>query len=665
MGFHMVETLAGGGFSGSVVCINPRYDEVAGYPCLPSLSALPESPDVAVLSVAANRMKEVFLEALHAGARSLVVFDACFLENDRGPPLLDWLKTAARDADVPVCGGNGMGFINMEIRTWLSFPAPLHPLKGRIAVICHSGSVFSLLLETTARYRFNMVISPGQEISATVADYIDFSLDVETTRVIALFIEAVRDPAAFVRALSKARAKRVPVVVVKVGRSEAAAALAATHSGAVAGNDSAFEALCDTWGVIRCRDFDEMMATAQVLAHDRQPGPGGLGVVTDSGGLREQLIDLADTIDMPFAVLDDSTGRVLREHLADGLEPVNPLDAAGPLGPDFAERFDRSTLALARDPGVAIVAHELFVDDHLISYPEVIEDLERMPAKTGKPHVLFCSLGACENAGVALRFGNHGIPVINGARHMLVAMKHALAWRDRIDWQDGDPPPGVGTDTAARARAMLEGGLCGEAELLGLVSMFGIGTVPSRPCGDRHSVLEAGRETGFPVALKTAMPGIDHKSDANGVILNLADRKELDAAYADMAGRLGPRVTVAAMAPKGVEMAFGAFRDAQFGPVVMVSAGGVMLEWMDDKVFAMPPLGPARARHLIERLKIARLLEGRRGAPPADIAGLAEAFSRFSVMIAILDPLIAEMDLNPVIAGPGGAIAVDALVMRV
>lgn len=131
-----------------------------------------------------------------------------------------------------------------------------------------------------------------------------------------------------------------------------------------------------------------------------------------------------------------------------------------------------------------------------------------------------------------------------------------------------------------------------------------------------------------------------------------------------MARRLGPRVTIAAMAPQGVEMAFGAFRDAQFGPVVVVSAGGVMLEWMDDKVFATPPFGPARARRLIDRLKIARLLEGRRGAPPADIAGLAAAFAWFSVMITSLDPLIAEMDLNPVIAGPGGAIAIDALVMR-
>ena len=595
VGFHMVETLAGAGFPGGVACINPRYDQIVGYPCLPSLAALPEAPDVAVLSVAAHRMKEVFGEALRAGARSLVVFDACFLEDDRDPPLLEWLKSAARDAGVPVCGGNGMGFINMDSRTWLSFQTPLHPLEGGIAVICHSGSVFSLLLESTARYRFNMVISPGQEISATVADYIDYALDVETTRVITLFIEAVRDPAAFVKALSKARAKRVPVVVVKVGRTEAAAALAATHSGAMAGNDSAFEALCDSWGVIRCRDLDEMMATAQVLAHDRQPGPGGLGVVTDSGGLREQLIDLADTIGMPFAVLDDSTRKALREHLAHGLEPVNPLDAAGPLGSDFTERFNRSALALARDPGVAIVAHELFVDDHFNFYPEVTEGLERLPAKTGKPHVLYCSLGACENADVALHFGNHGIPVINGARPMLVAMKHALAWRDCIDRRDGDPPPGVGTDTVARARAMLEGGVSGEAELLGLVSMFGIGTVPSQPCGDRHSALEAGRETGFPVALKTAMPGINHKSDRNGVMLNLADTKELDAAYTGMAGRLGPCVTVAAMAPQGVEMAFGAFRDAQFGPVVMVSAGGVMLEWMDDKAFAMPPFGPARA----------------------------------------------------------------------
>lgn len=129
------------------------------------------------------------------------MFDPCFLEDDRDSPLLERLKSAARDAEIPVCGGKGMGFINMDSRTWLSFQVPLHPFAGRIAAICHSGSVFSLLLESAARYRFNMVISPDQEISATVADYIDYALDVETTRVIALFIEAVRDPAAFVKVL--------------------------------------------------------------------------------------------------------------------------------------------------------------------------------------------------------------------------------------------------------------------------------------------------------------------------------------------------------------------------------------------------------------------------------------------------------------------------------
>jgi hypothetical protein len=175
---------------------------------------------------------------------------------------------------------------------------------------------------------------------------------------------------------------------------------------------------------------------------------------------------------------------------------------------------------------------------------------------------------------------------------------------------------------------------------------------------------EAARKIGFPVVMKTAEASIQHKSDVGGVKLGLADADALGAAYDDLAGRLGAKVSVAALAPKGIELAFGMVRDDQFGPIVMVGAGGVLVEIMDDRCFALPPFGTESAKRLIGRLKISRLLDGFRGAPPADRDGLALALSRFSVLAAALGDVIGEIDVNPVIAGPDGAVAVDALVVR-
>ena len=662
VGRHMVETLRRGGFPGEVFCVNPRYDEVAGYPCLPSLSDLPAPVDVAVLSVAAQRMEAVFGEAIAAGARSVVLFDPCVFSGDGSPPLLDRLKASARSAGLPVCGGNGMGAVNLEHHAWLSFHGPRQSLPGGIAAICHSGSVYALLLENTRRYRFNLVVSPGQEINASVADYMDYALELASTRVIVLFIETVRDPDGFVAALARARARRVPVVVCKVGRTPASAALAATHSGAVAGSDNVFDAVCETHGAIRCDDLDELMATAQILEHAGGLGAGGLGVVMDSGGLREQLIDLADGMDVTFAPLTQDTVDTLRRTLAHGLEAVNPLDAAGPLDDSFAARLHDASVTLARDPGVALVAHELFVTDGYSFYPSVVDDLAQLQAQAGKPHVLFCSLATIENAGVAGRFRDLGIPVICGARNVLRAASNTLAWREAMA-RDDSPADESDPDAVAWSFDLLRTGDPGEVGALAIVERFGIATAPARLCGSREAARRAAGELGYPVVAKTAMAGVVHKARCGGVFTGIAGEAALDEACEALASRFGPRIAVAAMAPDGVELAFGFVREAHHGSIVMVSAGGVLVESFDDRVFALAPFGTAAARRMIERLAVARILRGAPGRPPADMAGLATALSRFSVLAAALSERIAEMDVNPVIAGAWGHCAVDAMIV--
>ena len=661
VGRLMVEVLQAGGFEGEIHAVNPRYERVLELPCVPSVAELPGPPDLTVLSVAAHRMEQTMADAIAAGARSAVVFDPCFYEGDEAPLLLDRLKGLARESRFPVCGGNGMGFINYDSRTWVSFQEPVFTMPGGIAMFCHSGSVFALVLNGARRYRFNMLVSQGQEIGATAADYIDYAVEQPTTRVIGLFLESVRDPEAFVAALEKASARGVPVVINKVARTEKSAALAATHSGAIAGSDSAFRALCDRYGVVLCDEIDTMMATLQIMAQERRPGPGELGVVTDSGGLREHLIDVADDMGVPFATLTEETTAALRETLAFGLEPVNPMDAAGPLTADFIERLNKASLTLASDSNVCVMAHELFIDDHHCFYPEAIDYVAEMAKETGKLHLVFSSLGVSENGVSAEKLENSGVPLLSGARPMLAGVTNALAWRDHQARGD-DAPERVEETVVATWRARLNSAL-DEHEALAMMASFGVPVVRSAVCETAEAVAAGAAEIGYPVVLKTAMPGVQHKSDVGGVVVGLADAAALADAYDDLAARLGPRVVVSAMASKGVEIALGMVHDPHFGPMVMVGAGGVLVEVLNDRAFALAPFGVDEARRLLSRLKIMRLLEGVRGEPAADLDSLAESISRFSVLAAELGDVIAEMDINPVIAGPQGTLAVDALVV--
>ena len=664
VGERVMASLMAGELGGRLWPINPRYDKVGGLDCFGSLAELPSAPDLAVLSVASERMEGMFDEAIAAGARSLVVFDPCAIEGDSNPKLLDRLKGRAREAGIPVCGGNGVGFYNFDSQTFAAFSPPLNTSPGHIAAFCHSGSVWGMLGKFDARFRFNLLTSQGQEINGSVADYMDYALELRSTRVLALFLEAVRDPQRFMEVLAKAQAKDIPVVITKVGRSARSAYLATTHSGAIAGSDSAFDAVCHRYGVLRTDDLDGLAATAQILALAQRTGPGDFGVILDSGGLREQLIDMAEDMSIPLADLTPGTTARLRARLPHMLEAVNPLDAAGPLREDYNDIIIDCVAHVTSDPNVAIVGHEIYMTDKVAEDSPQADAATTMAERFGKPFFVFNSFSTVPNTAVSKNLMDKGVPLINGLRPMLTGVRHAMAYRDSRRRATSAPEAAEPVLVATWHSRLTHDQPLGEAEALELMQAFGLPIPVSVVCDDLVAAQEAARRIGFPVVLKTAEPSIQHKSDVGGVKLGLADADDLAAAYDDVAGRLGPKVTIAAMATKGVELAFGMVRDNQFGPIVLVGAGGVLVESLDDRCFALPPFGVEEAKHLIGRLKVSRLLDGVRGGPPADRESLAAALSRFSVLAAAVGDIVAEIDVNPVIAGHGGAVAVDALVVR-
>lgn len=666
-GLETLRNVRHDGFAGPVHPVNPAYPEIDGLTCYPTLAEIPGGVEHVILSVANAGVEAAMVDAIAAGARSATLFGSAYLEGDTGEPKLkDRLQAIAREAGLLICGANCMGFVNYESgtrSTWMPMPKDAWPDTGNITLISHSGTCFLALQFVDRRHRHNLCVSAGQELTVTAADYMDYALEQPSTRVIALFLETVRDPEGFQAALEKAAARDIPVVALKVGKTAKSAALARSHSGALAGDDAAYEALFDHYGVMRVDTWDDLTATARVFSHHKRLAPGGISGIMDSGGARGMLIDLADRAGVPFSDISPETTAKLAAVLEYGLEPVNPTDVWG-TGRDWQNVFGTCLDALAEDEDSAMTA--LYTDFGYAGWDPTdhFEIAGKVDAKTDKPVYLVQHWSRMQNQAAIDTCLKNDIPVFEGTQTFLAAMRQAMNRRDRLAAGPGTPEPMPPQEIISQWRArLLSGQPLDENEGLDLLDAFGIATPGRRIVTSADEAVAAAAALSGAVALKTAEPGILHKSDVGGVRLNLATAEAVRAAYEDMAGRLGPRCLVCAMAGKGVELASGIVVDAQFGPLIMVAAGGILIEVMKDRRFLMPPASATDAKRALGSLACAKLLDGVRGQPAADAGAVAVTIARLANLAQAMGDLLAELDVNPLIAGPEGCMAVDALVV--
>ncbi|MBE2277142.1 MAG: acetate--CoA ligase family protein [Rhodobacteraceae bacterium] len=663
-GLRLAQAVKSAGYAGQVDFINPRYTTILGSPCRAALADLDTAPDLVMLGVGARNLEQSLLDAIRIGAGSAVIFDACHGEAMNGQPLLPRLRSIAREAGIPVCGGAGMGLINVETGCVASFYGAARMQHGGITLIAHSGSVFTTLAMNDPRYQFDLLVSPGQEIGATVDEYIDFALGRSTTKVIAVFMESARNPDGFKTSLLRARNANVPVVVCKVGNSEESARMARSHTGALSGSGTAYRALLEECGAIQVDTVDQLMNVALLCSTGRRPGRGGVGLVTDSGGLRELMIDLAAGTPAILARLSDTTRARLRAILPPNLDLSNPLDCGADLTEDFAKPFEQAVEIFASAEEISMIGYEADLRDDYV-YDDRIRDLAMTLARrTDKPCFFYSSFARTNNTTLGQALIAAGVPCINGASEMLAAVARLQHWSDFGPGGGFAPPQSLPPDKIDHWAGLLAGASEVDEHLaLSLLSDFGLQTARGAVQDSWGAVRQAAAQIGYPVVLKTAEPGIAHKSDQGGVLLDIQDEAALAEGYGRLSLALGPRVILQPMVAKGVELAFGFVRDPDFGPLVMLSAGGVLIEHFADRAFALAPVSEGRALELINRLQIARLLDGARGAPACDKASVARAFATFSAVCAGLGTVIAEADVNPVIVTPGGTIAVDALLV--
>ena len=567
-----------------------------------------------MLAVPDAALAEQLALAARCGTRSAVIFGSAYDARER-------LVSIATGAGMALCGAGCMGFINVSgglraIGYTEAEPAP----DGPVALVTHSGSVFSALLRARRRIGFTLAVSSGQELVTAAPAYIDYALDLPGTRVLALVLEAIRDGAALRAALGRAADTDVPVVMLTTGHSADGKAMVAAHSGALAAADGGWEALARAYGVHRVGDLAELADTVELFAAGRRAHRGlappdrgpGIATVHDSGLERTHIVDLAAELGVPFADIGTGTRARLAELLEPGLAPGNPLDVWG-TGADTRELFASSLTALADDPAVQAVALAIDLVPELDgdpSYPQAMLDLAR---HTTKPVAVLSNLSSAVDLAAAAELRAAGVPVLEGTRSGLLALRHLIEHGRR------EPAgPAITRDPARQRRgsALLSAGVTGGAPLLALLCDYGIGVPKVVPVGSAAAALAAAAEIGYPVVLKTDEPAIQHKSDVGGVALGLTAPGELAEVYEVMSARLGPRALVCESVPAGIELALGLARDPELGPLVVVGAGGVLVELLADRVVALPPLSDPQARALVGELRVHRLLAGVRGAAP-------------------------------------------------
>jgi acyl-CoA synthetase (NDP forming) len=662
-GLQMVHQLVAGGFDGEVFPVNPKYEEIEGLRCYAKVTELPSTTDLVLLGVPNAALEEQLELSAEAGARAAVIFASALEDSSDGEPLAARLGRIAGDAGMALCGPNCMGFVNVERRLRaLAFHEREDLEPGPIAWLSHSGSAFSALLHNRRGLRFSVAVSTGLETTTTMADYLRYALERTATRVAALFVEAVRNPDGFLDGLRVAAEADVPVVALTVGRASKARRMVEAHSGALAGEDAAYEAVFDAYGVSRVETLDEMADTLELFAAGRRAGPGGLASVHDSGGERAHLIDVAAGVGVPLAEISRRTRDDLASLLDPGLPAVNPLDAWG-TGRDYEAVFVRCMRALAADPDTAALAFAVDLSGEDLE-PGYVDVAREVFGSVDLPFALLTNLAAAVAPGAAEELRRAGIPVLEGTRTGLLAFRHLFELqnaRARRPVVDRNPVP---ADVRERWRARLDrADPWTEVEALQLLGDYGIPVVAAEMASSADEAVDAAGRLGWPVAVKTAEAA--HKTEVDGVRLGLNDADAVRDAYRDLADRLGPRVIVAAIAPPGAELAMGIVRDAQFGPLLVAAAGGTLVEVLRDRRMALPPLDPPRARSVIDRLSVRSLLDGVRGRPPADVDAVADALVRLSAIAVDLGDRLDALDVNPLIAGPDRCMAVDALVVPV
>lgn len=678
--FHFMHA---GGYRGRLYPVNPSYQDFNGLACYPDVASAAKDAggglDLALLAIPASAVMPELERCAAAGVRNVVIITAGFAEEGgESAKVQEQMAALVKRTGMRISGPNSEGYFNAIDRVNATFSPTVERVWGepkfpyvsdkRVAVVAQSGGMgFAIFNHGTRQgLQYSYIITSGNEVDLTMAEYLDFLVDDPDTAVIALFCETIRDGATFERAALRALQKGKPIVAIKAGQSVSGQRATASHTAAIAGWTAAYDAVFAKYGVIQTQDIDETSAVCGILLTSAMPRGNRAVVMTVSGGAGALVSDTLERNGFTLPILPDAFQQELRKHIPSFASPQNPVDltAAGNRSGAYALVIDY--LAQSDDSDLVVVVNSLSsdvkipVDPHKISGPL---------KESGKPFVLFSyTMPSDFTRG---RMAEAGIYVNGNLRALGSALGEILACAQTRP-PDALPPLDEQGSLAALTRQG-DAVLC-EYEVKDLLRSFGIDASRETLAGDADAAAAAAKKLGYPVALKFQSPEVTHKTEMGGVALNIGSDAALRKAHGDMLATVKKRagdvaahgILVQKMAPAGYEVIVGMINDDTWGPLMMVGMGGVAVELFKDVVYRPGPVSPREAEAMLRSLKSVALFNGFRGKPVVDLAPLAKLVSTLSRIADAHRDSIAEMELNPVIVhsdGSGITIA-DALLKK-
>ncbi len=670
VGYEILTSIMGAGYKGKIYPVNPQADTIEGLKCYPDLKSIQQVPELVIIIVPAKIVPAIMQQCAKIGTRAVIIITAGFKEvGKEGRELEEQIIQTARQAGIRVIGPNCLGVIVPANNLNASFGGDL-PAAGSIAYLSQSGALLAAILDiaNANSIGFSKLISIGNKADINELDVIKALGADPDTKVIAGYLESISDGNAFVREAERISHDK-PILLMKSGGTEAGAKAASSHTGSLAGSETAYESAFERAGIIRCDSIKQQFDYAQAFANQPLPAGSRVAVITNAGGPGIMAADAIERKGLTFAKINDQTMSKLASELPPAANLYNPIDV---LGDALAERYEFALSVILDDPDVDIVLVLLTPQamTEAAATAEVIVNISRQ--KPQKP-VLACFLGAKKVAeGVKiLREGK--VPQYDATDSAVAAIKvmaNYVRWRSR---------PKRVVKLFPVNRRKVEGIIerhqrqkikdIGETESKEILEAYGFLTPKGSIATSAEQAANIAKQLGFPVVLKIWSPDILHKSDVGGVRIGLENEQEVKDAFDLMMYRIPKKrpeanilgVLVQEMCKSGREVILGMNRDPHFGPLMMFGMGGIMVEVLKDVSFYLAPLTAGEAKQMLINTRTYQILKGVRGEEGVDIEAIAEGLQRLSQLVTEF-PQIKEMDINPYMVGPEGTtpIAVDA-----
>jgi len=672
IGFTIVDNLLQAKFPGSIYPINPNHTEILGLQAYPSLAAVGAPIDLAVIAIPINKVAAVIEECGAAKIPGAIIISAGGKEaGAEGEKIEADIMAAAGRSGVRYMGPNCMGILSPHNRLNASF-ASHFASSGSVALLSQSGAICSAVLDWARREKigFSHFVSIGSMADLDFADMIDYLGNDSCARSIIIYMESMTNHRKFMSAArSVSRVK--PIIVVKSGRSDAGAKAAASHTGALAGLDEAYNAAFRRAGIIRVDTISHLFSCAEALGRMKRPTGGNLGIITNAGGPAVMAVDALSKWRVEPAALSPETLNSLDKGLPGFWSRGNPVDVLGDATPERYLHAAKICLEAPELSGLVIILTPQAMTD-----PTAVA-AALAPEIRGRTKPVFAVWMGGSDVAEGIRILNDtGIPTYATPEEAVDTFMQMYSYTRNLELLQETPPqmpPDIHVETG-RVKSYIETSLkrgqkiLTEIEAKAILSAYGIPINQTVVASSAADAIEAAQQIGFPVVMKIHSPDITHKSDVDGVRVNLHSAQEVKAAFAEITERaasLRPGANIfgvtvqAQVSVSGPELIIGCKRDPDFGPLILFGAGGVLTEIFKDSAIDLPPLNMLLARRLMERVQITRILKGYRNIPPADMGRLAEMLVRLSQLVTDF-PEITELDINPLLISGGLPVAADA-----